>query len=102
MSTAESRELDPKYPAEIVPITFDFAELTSAPISPVVTVARHSGSADASPATMLTGSPQVVGTQVRQKINGGVAGANYTIACQVDTADGSRFVLEGILRVVDQ
>lgn len=100
MSTVENRELDPKYPAEIIPYTFDFAKLTTAPISPVVAVARHSGNADANPAALLSGSPQVIGSQVRQKITGGVAGTNYTITCQVDTAAGERYVLEGVLRVV--
>lgn len=100
MSTVEIPELDPKFPAEIIPYTFEFAELTDAPISPVVTIARHSGSADADPSAMLSGSPQIVGSQVRQKISAGVAGTAYTISCQVDTAEGARYVLQGMLRVV--
>ncbi len=100
MSTVENRELDPKDPAEIIPVTFEFAELTDAPLTPVVSLTRHSGTADTSDlSTMLSGSPQVVGSQVRQKVRSGVDGTNYRIACQVDDASGLRYVIAGILPV---
>ncbi len=100
MSTAQN-EIDPKDPAEIVPIAFEFAKLTDAPTSPVVAIVRHSGAEDASDlaTTMVQGSPQIVGSKVVQKIKGGVAGANYRISCQVDAADGCRYLLAGLLRV---
>jgi hypothetical protein len=100
MTTLDTdRTFDPKDPSEIVPLTFDFAEDTSTPSNPVITIVRHSGAADANPAIMLTGSAQVSGATVLQKISGGVAGANYTVRCQVDAPDGTRWVLSGLLPV---
>lgn len=93
-------EFDPKDPAEIVPLAVDFANLTATPASPVVTITRHSGpkgSPDLS--AMLAGSPQIVGTEVRQRIQGGVAGTVYKVRFQVDNGDGDRFVEAGLLSV---
>jgi hypothetical protein len=93
-------EFDPKDPAEIVPLAMDFANLTAAPLSPVVTITRHSGpkgSPDLS--GMLAGSPQIDGTEVRQLIQGGVAGTVYRVTFQVDSGDGSRFREAGLLPV---
>lgn len=100
MSTAQN-EIDPKDPLEIVPITFDFTELTDAPTSPAVSIVRHSGATDDSDlaTTMIQGSPQIVGAEIIQKIKGGVAGAVYRITCQVDDASGCRYRLAGLLRV---
>lgn len=93
-------EFSPKDPAEIVPLAFDFATLTSTPTNPVVTIARDSGPKGALDLSgMLLGSPQIVGTEVRQKIQGGVAATTYRVRAQVDTADGFRYVLTGLLPV---
>ena len=93
------KKFDPKDPSEIVPLSFDFAALTDTPSAPIVSIARHSGAADASPSAMLQGAAQIIGTQVRQKITGGVAGATYLVKAQVDAPDGSRYVLAGLLPV---
>lgn len=82
----------PKDPREIIIVAFDFAPLTSAPTSPVFTVARFNGAADPTPATMISGEATIVGTEARQRLIGGVAGCTYIITAQVDTADGLRFV----------
>lgn len=92
-------KFDAKDPAEIVPLSFEFVALTNSPGNPAISIVRHSGAADASPASMLAGSPQLIGTQVRQKVTGGVAGATYAIKAQVDAPDGSRYVLAGLLPV---
>lgn len=89
----------PKDPSEIVDLGFDFAALTSAPTSPVVSAAHHSGTDDAAPSAILSGSPSVVGAVVVQRVIGGVAGADYLLRCQVDTAAGERFILAGVLPV---
>lgn len=89
----------PKAPAEIIVLGFDFAALTSAPSSPVVTISRQSGSADPAPGDMLSGIPVVTGTKVLQKVIGGVAGTRYVVQAQVDAPDGSRYLLAGVLPV---
>ena len=93
------KTLDAKDPAESVPVSFEFAALAEQITSPVVAITRHSGEADSNPGAMLNGSAQVIGTQVRQKIVGGVAGANYTLRCQVSTPDGYAWVIAGLLPV---
>lgn len=98
--TTDLKQLDPKDPAEIVPLTFEFESLTISPSSPVVTVTRHSGTADDSDLSlMLVGSPQVIGTTVVQKVQGGVARTNYKFRCDVVTPDGCHYALAGILPV---
>jgi hypothetical protein len=98
---SESKQsFDAKDPSEIIPLTFDFGWLTSAPQSPVITVTRFSGGADDSNLSlMLAGAPQVVGSKVLQKVISGVAGVNYLFRCQVDSPEGLRWVLAGILPV---
>lgn len=89
----------PKAPAESVVVGFDFARLTSGPLSPVITIARHAGEADANPGAMLSGSPSVSGSKVLQRIVAGNVGTDYVLTCQIDTADGSRYLLSGVLPV---
>lgn len=94
-----NNSFDAKDPAEIIPITFNFSGLTSAPLSPIVSVTHEGGAADPTPANLLFGSPQVIGTQIMQKVHNGVANADYRFRCQVDTPDGNRWVLSGVLPV---
>lgn len=89
----------PKDPAEVVDLGFDFSALTSAPTSPVVSAAFHSGAEDPAPEAILSGAAAVVGATVVQRVIGGVAGTDYALRCQVDTANGQRFVLTGVLPV---
>ena len=88
-----------KDPSETVILGFDFSALTSSPSSPVVSIARASGTADPSPAAMLSGSPSVSSGKAIQRVVGGLIGANYVLRCQVDAPDGSRYILSGVLPV---
>lgn len=98
--TVTKMSFDSKDPGEIVPLSFDFRGLTSEPSNPVIAVTRFSGNPDASDLTsMLVGAPQVIGTQIRQKVTGGVLGTNYRFRCQVDTPEGLRWVLAGVMAV---
>lgn len=97
--TVGNPAFDPKDPGEIVHLGFDFSALTPAPTSPVVTAAHHGGTADAAPSAILSGAPAVSGTTIVQRVAAGVAGANYLLRCQVDTAAGERFILAGVLPV---
>lgn len=97
--TLTENQFDSKDPEEIVPLTFDFSALAIGVSNPVIAVARIAGSADANPATMLSGSPQVSGATVVQKITGGVDGARYSVRCKVDGDNGARWVIPGVLPV---
>lgn len=69
-----------KDPSESVVVEFDFeGELTSI-VSAVVTNTVHDGS-DASPSSMLYGTPQIDGTKVLHRVQGGVSGVTYKLRC---------------------
>ena len=86
-------------PGETVTLAFDFVKLTSAPLTPAVTVTWRAGTADASPSSIKSGSPQISGTKILQQIKPTVDGADYLLSCGVDTADGSHYILDGVLQV---
>lgn len=88
-----------KDPAEIITVTFDFSDLVAAVTSATVTASWKRGTADASPSSLLSGGTSTSGAKVLQKIQGGNAGADYVLRCQVDTADGQRFVMAALLPV---
>lgn len=91
--------LPPKDPAEIITIEFDFADLATAVINPQVSIAPVLGADDPSAATMLSGSPSLSGTEVRQRVIAGIDGTSYELRCIADTMDGSRYVIPGLLPV---
>lgn len=88
-----------KDPAEILVLAFNFEKITSAPLTPVVTIARHAGEADPTPSAVLSGSPQISGAKVLQRVIGGIDGTDYVLTAQIDIADTSRFRLSGVLPV---
>lgn len=91
-----------KDPSEIITVAMDFAPITSAPTNPVVSVSRAGGSRDdPSPEDILSGSPQVNGSRILQKVVGGLSDVDYRIRWQVDVADGSRYVEAATLQVRD-
>lgn len=96
---AQAATFSPKDPAEIVVITFDFSEIATAVATPTITVTHKRGTADATPALMLAGAAVASGLRVQQVIQGGQAGADYILRCQVEANDGQRFVLAGTLPV---
>lgn len=100
MTTTTTEQFSPKDPGEIIPLTFDYVNLTSLPSSPAIAVSRHSGATDANPAAILLGSPQVVGTKVVQKITGGVDGTIYKLVCEAAAPDGCKYRIPGKLPVV--
>ena len=98
-NTITNPGFDPKDADESITLGFDFASLTSAVSAPVVTVTRHAGKPDAAPEALLSGVPAVAGPRVLQRVTGGVTGTDYLLRCQVDTPDGDRYVLAGVLPV---
>lgn len=87
--------LGPKDPEEIKVIKFAFArELNGATISTVdaVTPSTFKG-VDASPAAVALGAPVVSGTDVLQRMQGGVSGAAYKWRVRVTDSNGNRHVV---------
>jgi hypothetical protein len=90
--------LSDKDPAEIVTITFDFAQLLTRIDSVVsVSVLVHKG-VDANPAVMLLNAPIISDTHVLQLVQGGLDGVYYKV--RADAQVGSeRYALSAILPV---
>lgn len=82
----EIETLSSKAPAEVVPITLDFKNLLASIDALSVSVIVKSG-IDNNPAALLYSSAQIVGTQVRQLIQGGIDGVVYVI--RMDAASGN-------------
>lgn len=78
--------IDPKAPAEVVPVEFDFSELMSSIDSVVISITVKSGT-DAAVASMILGSEQITGTEVKQLIQNGVDQTVYLI--RADATQGS-------------
>lgn len=88
-----------KSTGETVTLSFNFSRLVSAPLTPSVTVTRHAGPADATPSSILHGSPQISGTKILQQVTDGVDGVDYLLVCSVDTVAGDHYELPAILPV---
>jgi hypothetical protein len=88
-----------KDPQEIVYLTFDFSRLTSTIQTATLTVQRLIGPYDSSPQTMIVGSAVIAKGVVKQRVQNGLANTDYRIRCEAVTADGQRYVLDGILPV---
>lgn len=89
-----------KDPAERITFTFDFSDLATAISSPIVSCMVIAGRLDTGAEAMLEGSPQIDGLKVLQRVIGGVAGNTYKLRCQIDDADGERWVVADDLPVV--
>lgn len=93
--------LPEKDPAEIVPVTFDFAPdvASGATVTPVsVTVSVLNGQ-DGSPGDVLQGAASATSAKVVQWIKAGVDGARYKLRCTVTTSDLQTLVLSATLQV---
>ena len=64
-----------------------------------VTAAVYSGT-DASPSSLISGSASASGTQVSQKLTGGVEGVIYKLTCTITTSAGNTLVKTGFLAVI--
>lgn len=92
------QSISSKTPAEIIPVTFDYtAILASIDAVLSVTIAVYTGT-DAEVGTMLSGGPNVAGTQVTQLVRNGVAGVVYMLTALV-TSGTSKYELAGFLPV---
>lgn len=90
---------EPKDPAEIVTVGFDFANLTAgAPSNPSVSVAVRWGS-EAQPSLQVSGTPFVTGTVVYQRFVGGAPLHDYDLKCLATMPSGDRFSADCTLMV---
>lgn len=83
-------------------LVFDFLSLialgetlSTASVAAVV----YSGT-DASPSSLISGSAAISGSQVTQKITGGVLGVTYLLTCTVTTSAGQTLLLSGFTTIV--
>lgn len=88
-----------KDPAEAITVTFDFSAIATAASNPVVSCTVLSGKVDAGAEAMLSGTPQITGTEVLHRVIGGLDGNTYKLRCQIDDADGERWVVADSLVV---
>jgi len=90
------RVYDPKSPAEIVTLTFDFAgDLVAGETltgTPVIAISVDDG-ADATPGNVLNGAAQLTAGEVLQSVTGGVNYAAYLITALADTSAGRKLEL---------
>lgn len=92
---------EPKDPAEIITVVFDFAAITNQPSNPTVSVAVRWGS-EQSPTLTAVGAPTIHSHEVRQQFNGGADMTDYDIKCLADTHDGERRAIGRVLAVRTQ
>lgn len=92
------QSLEPKDPAEAYAVEFKFDRVLSVITGATVTVSLLAGT-DASPSSLLNGTPQISGTSVYQRIQSGVAGCTYKLRCEA--TDGTEtYVLTASIGVV--
>ena len=84
---------DPKAPAEVVTVAFDFAELLTSIDSAIISITVKAG-IDANVATMILGSEQISGTEIKQLIQNGVDETVYLI--RADATKGSEKFALGV------
>ena len=84
-------EIGPKTSGEIKPVKFPFAvELNGAAIAVVAaTTCTLLTGTDAAPGAMVLGAAQAIGTDVFQRIQGGVDGASYRLRVRVTDNAGN-------------
>lgn len=88
-----------KDPAEIITVTFDFSHLADAVSAPIVTCNLARGLPHDDIPDMLLGAPEIIGRRILQRLTGGQAGNSYRLRCQIDDADGERWVVAGVMPV---
>lgn len=93
---------EPKLNAETVTETFDFSSrlAVSETLSTASVAATVYSGTDASPSAVISGSATISGTQVTQKVTGGIEGNVYILACTVTTSAGQTLVISGFLPIV--
>lgn len=88
---------DDKDPGAEITVEFDFGPDITTVANATVTIAVFTG-ADPDAATMLIGSPTVIGAKVLQRVAAGLDGVDYALECFADVT-GGRISIDAILPV---
>lgn len=88
-----------KAPIESVVIRFDFSSELTAVDSATVTVASHGAGTDPDLSSFLIGPPQISGTDVLQRIGGGIHGMKYRVRCVGQKSGGDTILREDLVYV---
>lgn len=93
---------DSKKSGATVNLVFDFISLLAAAetISTQVTTCTVYTGVDASPSAVISGAAGSSGTQVTQKVTGGVLGVIYELLCTITTSLGQTLQLSAYLAII--
>ena len=82
-------------------LVFDFLSLIALgeTLSTASVAAITYSGTDASPSAIISGSAAISGSQVTQKITGGVLGVTYSLTCTVTTSAGQTLNLMGFVTI---
>lgn len=89
---------EPKDPAEIITIGFDFANVTDTPSSPTVSITARWGT-ETNPTLAVSGAPTVSGSKVFQRFTAGADMHDYNLKCLANTPAGDKVAVDVVLAV---
>lgn len=89
---------EPKDPAEVVTIGFDFSAVTDTPSDPAISIAVRWGG-ETSPTLAVQGAPVIEGSKVFQRLIGGADLNDYDLKCLAYTPTGDRISVDCTLAV---
>lgn len=89
---------EPKDPAEIITVGFDFANVTDTPSNPSVSITSRWGT-EQSPTLATSGAPTVQGAVVYQRFTGGADLHDYNLKCLANTPTGDLVAVDAVLAV---
>lgn len=92
-------EFESKLSGETVTLTFPFTLPEGATISSATVVASVYSGTDSNPSAILSGSDSTSGSNILQKVTGGVEGVIYQLLCSATLSDGQILQLAGYLAV---
>lgn len=89
---------EPKDPAEVITVGFDFSAVTDTPSNPTVSIAVRWGG-ETSPTLAASGDPVIEGSKVFQRLTGGGDLNDYDLKCLAYTPTGDRISVDCTLAV---
>ncbi len=91
-----------KFTTETEPLVFDFSRVLASgeTLSTCSSSASVVEGTDASPSSLLSGSPSISGNTVVQKVTAGTSGVLYRIVISTVTSASNTYTLVGDIKVV--
>lgn len=90
---------EPKDPAEVVTIGFDFSAVTDTPSNPAISIALRWGHGHHHTELEVSGDPIIEGSKVFQRFIGGSHLHDYDLKCLAYTPTGDRISVDCTLAV---